>query len=302
MPGRGRNSRRKSKAKSLLFYCLLMIWPVAQFLIFYVGVNVRSFVIAFQNPDTGAFSLEFFRAIFGVNWHTILLTTRMSLLTYLISLVVGVPLGIVFAYYIYKHYFGSGFFRIVLYVPSILSTVVMVTLYYYFMTGEGSKWLFHGNNPFLDTHYQFWVLAFFNVFISFGNSVIMYTNRMVNISKEVIEAGRMDGAGPFREFWSIVLPEAYSTIEVFLVTGVATIFTNQWCLYLFYSAGGLDPSVQTLGYYLFRGVSGATEAELGGWSALGLLMSAVAIPLTFLLRYLLKRLGPDYQKKARIRA
>lgn len=295
------NSRRKRKAKSVAFYCLLMLWPIAQFLVFYVGVNVRSFIIAFQNPDTGAFSLQFFQDIFGVNWHTILLATRMSLITYLISLVVGVPLGIVFAYYIYKHYFGSAFFRVVLYVPSILSTVVMVTLYYYFMTGEGSTWFFDGNNPFLDSHYQFWLLAFFNVFISFGNSVIMYTNRMVNINQEVIEAGRVDGAGPFREFWSIVLPEAYSTIEVFLVTGVAAIFTNQWCLYLFYSTGGLDPSMQTLGYYLFRGVSGATEAELGGWSALGLLMSAVAIPLTFFVRYLLKRLSSDHEKKARIR-
>lgn len=292
--------KHQRKTKSLLFYIALLFFPIVQFLVFYVGVNVRSLVLAFTDPESGAFTLSFFQNLFGVEGKTILLATRMSFIVYAISLFVGVPLGVVFAYYIYKQYFGYRLFRVFLYIPSILSVTVMATLYYYFMAGTGSSWFFHGVNPFQETRYQFLVLALFNVLISFGNSVIMYTNRMTAVNPEIIEAAKIDGAGALREFWNIVLPEAYGTIEVFLVTGIATIFTNQWCLYLFYTTGGgLAPEMQTLGYYLFRGVSGAVEAELGKWSALGLLMSLVAIPLTFLVRGLLHHYGPDGKRRMR---
>lgn len=288
----------KSKAKDLLFYIALIALPLAQFIIFYIFVNINSFVLAFQSPSGNGLSLENFKSIFDTDWMNILLAARMSLITYAISLIVGVPLGIIFAYYIYKKCFGSSFFRVILYIPSILSVTVMVTFYYYFMNGKASDVLFNGVNPFTDERYQFLVVALFNVFMSFGNSVIMYTNKMTSINPEIIEAAHLDGAYGFSEFWHIVLPESFSTISVFLVTGVATIFTNQWTLYLFYSTGNLDPSLWTLGYYLFRKVSSATAAELGKYSALGLLMAFIAIPLTFLVRYLLNRFGPtDKERK-----
>lgn len=44
----------KGKMKDILFYCLMLAWPVAQFLVFYIGVNGNSILMAFQNIDTDA--------------------------------------------------------------------------------------------------------------------------------------------------------------------------------------------------------------------------------------------------------
>ena len=46
--------------KSLIFYVGLMIWPVAQFLVFYIGVNANSFFLAFKNISLdGSFTWTF---------------------------------------------------------------------------------------------------------------------------------------------------------------------------------------------------------------------------------------------------
>ena len=43
----------KRKAMDALFYASFMIIPVAAFLVFYVYVNLDSFVMAFQKPVNG---------------------------------------------------------------------------------------------------------------------------------------------------------------------------------------------------------------------------------------------------------
>lgn len=285
-----KKKRFSPKTRDLFFYIAILVLPLIQFAIFYIGVNVNSFIIAFQDPSTGQPSLSNFQEVFA-DWGTVLNATKMSLITYAISLFVGVPLGIVFAYYIYKKFFGHALFRIILYIPSILSIVIMTTLYQLFLSSDFITNYF-GENPLMSIEFSFAFVCFFNIFISFGTSVIMYTNKMSSINPELIESCNLDGARKFKEFWYIVLPQSFSTISVFLVTGVATIFTNQWALYLLYQTGLPNEELRTLGYYLFVGVTKSAHNELGRWSALGLLMSAVAIPLTFIIKSILDRFGP----------
>ena len=41
----------KGKHKDLIFYSLMMLFPIAQFCVFYIGVNFNSFLLSFQNID-----------------------------------------------------------------------------------------------------------------------------------------------------------------------------------------------------------------------------------------------------------
>jgi hypothetical protein len=77
---------------------------------------------------------------------------------------------------------------------------------------------------------------------------------------------------------------------VFLITGVATLFTNQYNIFLFRPSGELNP----LGYFLYDKASGVigNEQDVPNISALGLLLTAVAVPLTFLVKYCLDKFGP----------
>ena len=52
--------------------------------------------------------------------------------------------------------------------------------------------------PYLDsTDDRFATMMVYNVFVSFGTSVLMYSNKMSTISPEIIESAQLDGAGAF---------------------------------------------------------------------------------------------------------
>ena len=118
----------------------------------------------------------------------------------------------------------------------------------------------------------------------------MYANKMFDISAEIVEAAKLDGAVGIKEFWYIVLPLTFPTLSVFLVTGVATLFTNQYNIFLF----NANPKWRSLGYYMYDLAGGTIghEQEIPNVAALGLILTAVAIPLTFLVKYALEKFGP----------
>lgn len=221
-----------------------------------------------------------------------------SVKVYLITLVVGVPLGLFFSYYIFKKLPASGFFRVMLFLPSILSSIVLVSIYVSFMNNvlaEILKKVFHMNRKidFFSMDRRFATVMFYNIFIGFATSVLMYANKMSSISTEVIESAHLDGASGIKEFWYIVLPMSFSTVSVFLVTGVAGIFTNQINDFIFF---GTTPNneTMTLGYLLYVKTYTAKQnmAEYPTIASLGLMITIIAVPLTFLVKYLLDKYGP----------
>jgi ABC-type sugar transport system permease subunit len=133
---------------------------------------------------------------------------------------------------------------------------------------------------------------FFNIFAGFGTSVLMYTNKMDSIDPEIIESSHLDGADGVKEFWYIILPQAFSIVQVFLMTGFAAIFSNQLnALMLFDYELGKD--IQTVGYMLWRGVTraGGNITQMPRFAALGLMITIVIVPLTFLLRWTMQKVG-----------
>ena len=140
---------------------------------------------------------------------------------------------------------------------------------------------------------RFATVMFYNIFIGFETSVLMYANKMSSISTEVIESAHLDGASGIKEFWYIVLPMSFSTVSVFLVTGVAGIFTNQINGFIFF---GTTPNneTMTLGYLLYVKTYSAKQnmAEYPAIASLGLMITIIAVPLTFLVKHLLDKYGP----------
>ena len=195
----------EAKRKDLIFYVSLMALPVAQFLIFYIGVNARSVLYAFQNIDltknSVTFTFDNFKNIFNAMRTTTLYSslTKISLISYAVSLVVGVPLGLFFSFYIAeKMPFANGF-RVALFLPSIISAITMVTIYRFFVEialADIVNDFFHIKIKGLleNPATRFSAIMFYNVFIGFGTSVLMYSNSMSGISEEVIEAAKLDGA------------------------------------------------------------------------------------------------------------
>ena len=140
------------------------------------------------------------------------------------------------------------------------------------------------------SEYTFGTILFYNVWVGFGISVLLYSGAMSGIDNSLIEAAKLDGATSLSEFWHVVLSSIFPTITTFLVVGIAGIFTNQMALFNFF--GGEAPnSLSTFGYYMFVKVEDANIAQFPRLSALGILMTVVAVPITFVVKYLLEKFG-----------
>ena len=288
----------KAERSSNIFYALLMIFPVIQFILFYVVVNFKSFGYAFMESEKISETEIVWRFTFDnfKDWFTnssklrdLISTAKMSLLYYGVSLCVSIPLGLLFSYYIFKKLPFSKFFRVFLFIPSIIPAAAFI-LTFKTILNDVTLEVFNTEALRFDANPLIWVI-FCNLYVSFGTSVLMYANKMFDISPEIVEAGKLDGAVGIKEFWYLILPLTFPTLSVFLVTGVATMFTNQYNLMLF----NAPPETRSLGYYMYI-LAGRTigyEQDIPNVAALGLILTAVAIPLTFIVKSLLDKFGPS---------
>lgn len=303
-----KNSKKKTAKSALIFYSCWLAIPCLQFLIFWVGVNFNSILLAFKdyNKFTGEYTWVAFKN-FSVVWQNLVsaggilgIALKNSVIVYLVATLIETPLTIFFAYYIFKKMPLSKIFRILLFIPSIISAVVLVTIFMKLadsgvaellrkLTGdENAVGLFTKPNTVFPT------VLFYHVWISFGSILLVYSSTMSGISNEVIEAAQIDGANSMQELFFVVIPQIFPTLSTYLVIGIVAIFTDQANLYTFFRDGAA-PENYTIGYYLFIKVMGSESsvADYPEAAAMGLLFTAVAIPVTFGVKALLEKLDPN---------
>ncbi len=289
--------------RDILFYIGLMAFPVLQFVIFYIVVNFNSILLIFQDYDlvtntTTFVGFDNIKEAFRLMTSTSEFTSSAgySFLAYILGLVIGMPLALLFSYYIYKKMPASGFFRVLLFMPSIISAIVMVTIFQFFVERAlpeiFTQWFkvksFKGllENP----STRFATIMFYNIWVSFGVNILIYSDAMGKIPPEVIDAAKLDGATGIKEFWYITLPLVYPTLSTFIVVGVSGILTNQLNLYSFF---GDASTIHTYGYWLYvKTASAASKAEYPVIAAVGVLLTIVAVPMTLGVKKLLEKFGP----------
>ena len=292
--------KRKGDTSELIFYISLIALPILQVLIFYIYVNINSFTMSFKTYNTLKDEFEWAGLVnFERLWYELTQTSILrdaffnSLLVWLCTSVLCTFLCILFSYYIYKQWALSKFFKFFLFLPSILPGILLVIVFKFFtneaIPGYVAELLGKTIDPLLigkDTIFP--TILFYCVFTGFGAQILIYTGAMDQIEPEIIEAGQVDGVTPTREFFSIVLPMILPTISTFLVAQVAGLFTNQAGLYSFFG-DRIGYKNYTIGYYLFILVKGTGNGKsmYTYASALGLVCTLIAFPLTMLARHFL---------------
>lgn len=294
------------KRSHFFFYLSIVAFPILQFLIFFVYMNLNSFALAFQKYDfdVGKFvwnGLHNFKNIFldFSRDESMSASVKNSLILFFFNLVFSNFGTIVFSYYIYKNHVGSKIFKVILYAPHIISNVIVVLMFTEFVDTIIPKiWLDLFNkeiSPLLNPDNmtrRYVTVLFFCIWISFGTQVLVYSGTMSSISESIIESAKLDGITPVKELFLIVIPMIWPTTITFLLSALAGLFTNQMHLFSFFGANA-EPSMQTFGYLLYSRVQQGTMADYPYLSALGLLMTCVAAPITLLVRRLLEKYGPS---------
>ncbi len=301
--GKKRTSRSVKERNDKLFVYIVLFLPLVQFCIFYIGVNFNSILMTFQRYDGSKYvwnGLGNFKLVWTnfVQMKVFGTVVKNSLLSFLIVQLMS-PVILFFSFFIYKKFFGYQFFKIVLFLPTIISTVITVTVYKQFCeVAIPYIWKTVFNHPIsgllsnVDT--RFGAVMFFYMWLSFGTLMLMYIGAMNGISDSLIEACHLDGANSIQEFVYVVFPMIYPTFATLFYTSVATIFTNQINLYSIWSTSA-DSSVWTFGYYLYKEIVQAPQGNYPYLTTIGVLMTLIAAPLTFIVKGALNKIGPSLE-------
>lgn len=306
---KSKKEKKPTNKGALIFYISFMAIPIIQFVVFWLGVNVNSILLAFKRYDmkTGEFiwyGLKNVENVFNslIDPKGVLyIALGNSLKVYFTHLIIGLPCCLFFSYYIYKKMLFAEGFKVLLFMPSILSQIVIVTLYKELVdkgVPELVAALGGGQVPGLLSRPEtvFPTVLFYDVWTGFGTSILMYTSAMSRIPKSVVESSQIDGAGQFTEFIKITFPLIYPTVTTFLTTGIINIFTSQACLYTFYREMAA-PTDFTIGYYIFKQISGTTSqfSNYPEAAAMGVIFSIIVAPITLLMRWVFEHLGPTVE-------
>ena len=300
----GKGNMSDAKRNNLIFYCIMFAFPVLQFLIFYVYVNINSILLAFKDYDPlgNTYTIVWFDNFVQVvkdlaSKAEFIYALKNSLVSYLFSLLVGTTLTLFFSYYIYKQKLFHSGFKIILFAPSIISSVVIVILFTYsteklipalakLFTGKTMQGLL--SNP----KTTFGTLLFFQIWGGFGMGLLMYSGAMSSISESIIEAGKLDGVNFFQEFFNIIIPLIWPTLVTFVMMGVAGIFSNQLNLYSIYGKEA-EFRLYTVGYYLYKETATASMTKFPYLSAMGLVFTIIVAPLALGVKKAMEKFGPS---------
>lgn len=303
--------QKKNDRSKTIFYWVMLAFPILQFAIFYIGVNANSFALAFQEFDLQGGGFVFvgfdklwsnFTAVFkefeesGYLW----VAFKNSIIAYLVGLAVGLTLSLLFSYYLYKKYAMSKFFKVILFLPFIISSITLVIIYKYFVEKAIPEFVLQLTGNEIDgllsnLNTEFATILFFSIWTGFGIQTLIYSSAMSSISNDIVDAAKIDGVTPMKEFLYIDIPIIMPTIAVFVVSSTATVFSNQMNLYNFYGPQASNFDIWTIGYYMYRGISApeTTLADYPFFSAFGLVMTMITIPITLIVRALMNRMDPN---------
>lgn len=308
--------RKISKeVKRTIFIVSFLALSLIHFIVFWAFINIDTIRLTFFRANeyneevfVGFYNYaKLFKDIFGGQDKAAQRSFFNSFHAVAINLLI-LPLAIIVAYAFYKKVYGYSFYRIVFYLPSIISIVVLAAAFREMfrqyddgstiivgpvaqllsLIGINKQWLDMGVNPEVK-----WPLIYtFAILNGMGANVILLTSAMNRIPKELSEASRLDGCGFFREMTHVTIPLVMPTIT----TWVMMIFAATYNFFMqpmliFENNSGRDGAFLTAPWQIFNLVAdaGLDKQRLISAACLGIVLTLIVLPLNLIMRALLNR-------------
>ncbi len=196
-------------------------------------------------------------------------------------------LSVTFAVSVTRLKFKKGetnLLRFIYYIPNILSVVVIAKVWKYFFDLE----LFSLITS-LKTPEQGWVgtypipiITFVASWCGIGAFMIILIASINNIPKELYEAAEVDGAGQFRQLFSITLPSIMPQIRYIAITIVTSLIpSNMNFVKLFLGEAMGGSGFTTMGLYEYN--YAFTYSEMGYANAAAVILMVIVFVLSYVL-------------------
>ena len=295
--------KKKTNWRKLLFVWGMLAIPLIHFLIFFVYVNIDSVVMTFQMVDLNKGEYiwtlhnyeRFFQELSDPNSKA-LKSAMINSLLFGANDVLLVVISLFLSYFFYKKIRGRQFFRIIFFLPSIIS-IVIYTMAYKFMFHQGTGpinqliELLGGTPPSWFTNERLTLLLtmIYCLWVGTGYNILIFGGAMANINTEVIEYAKLDGVGMVKELFLVILPMIWPTISVAFLGSVTTIFTLFIQVQLL-TMGSATFSVQTIAFLINGQVDSNPE-----WAAtIGICFTFAAVPVILGVRKLIDVIGKKF--------
>ncbi|GGS76209.1 carbohydrate ABC transporter permease [Nonomuraea spiralis] len=254
------------------------------FLVIPLGFSV---VLAFMNWDglgekswagLSNFADQLTDPLFGrAVWNTI----KLALLTVPFGLALAVLIAVAL-----NNIKGSNFYRVVYFMPVVTSSVAVALMWQVILAGDENgvlntslrNWFgIGGPDWLLSPGWVIVAIAVVTIWSSLGLNVVIFMAGLQTIPPQVVEAARIDGAGPFRIFRSVTLPLLSPTIFFSSVVAVISSFQAFDQIYVL-----VDPKdnegARTIVYHIYD--LGFKKFEFGPSSAAALILLVLTLLVT----------------------
>ncbi len=289
--------RRKALFQRRLFICSFLGLPILSFLVFYVYANFNAILMAFQRPVYGGdvdfvWSMDNFTRIGNLlssaGGSVLVKALVNTIMTWASGMLIGLPLSVLACYFFYVKIPGTKFFRAVMYLPQIITSSALVVLFKYAVGAGGPLEMLMGDsyiNPLTIEPSAMRTIIFYGVSFGFGTNIIILGSAMNSINTEMLEAGRVDGCTWFKELIYIILPTIWPTVSTIIILSCAGILGASGPILAFTKG---EVGTMTLSFYIYKLVSGVGTGvtDLNLAAAIGITMTAVSLPLVFLVKRL----------------
>lgn len=241
-------------------------------------VGLKNFELMLKDPAT------------GIIWKNALEFT-------LWSLILGFLVPVVIAILVREMRRGSGFFRIVYFLPTVVPAAVSVIIWRFmydpdagvlnaFLKSFGAARLLWLQDPSLAKPALIAVMTW----AGFGTTALIYLASLQDISQELYEAAELDGASVMRRIRHIALPHLYpvmSLMFVLQIIAVVQIFTEPFLL----TNGGPGRETLTPAAYIYN--RAFIRTNMGYASAWSVTMIVVLAVFSIIYRVVNSRLNGD---------
>lgn len=143
----------------------------------------------------------------------------------------------------------------------------------YVMRMFGIDW-----NYLVDADQALTLLVIAAVWKQVSYNFIFFLAGLQAIPKSLLEAAAMDGAGPFRRFWTVVFPLLSPTTFFLLVMNIVYAFFDMFAIVDATTMGGPGQDTNILVYKVF--VDGFRNMDFGGSAAQSVILMVMVIILT----------------------
>ena len=263
-------------APQVLVIAVFFFWPAAQTLI-----------QSFQQQDAFGTSvqwigLENFHNLF--NDPTYLASFRVTAVFSLLVAVFGILLSLVLAVFADRVVRGVLFYRTFLIWPYAVAPAVAGVVWMFLLSpsiGVAAYWLHRaeiGWDPLLNSNDAMALVVMASVWKQISYNFLFFVAGLQSIPRSLIEAAAIDGAGPWRRFWTIQFPLLSPTTFFLLVINVVYAFFDTFGIIDAATHGGPGKDTSILVYKVY--FDGFKALDLGGSAAQSAILMVIVVALT----------------------